>query len=269
MESWFGPVVSCCGDVGTCRFIQAEVENIPIRMSLCSLRYGTASFCHKILCGPRPDFYKRKQNALLAFDTEDHYFSAQPFYIIQQVVRTVPDAGRGLCQIGVDHMLLVHCYLGRKGAQQTVLLLKTFWIDFALVLLVVCQTVKLQFRYFHRSGVFTFRGLVQVKGNERKNLNTETDSIKLPVSMAFLAKLTSTCCNLQALWKRPLTSLPRSLQENNMDSMKVLSQRLKETLHGIFTPPSNPNNPDLSLFYTTQTMFIFPLPVPGNVPSLC
>lgn len=145
-------------------------------------------------------------------------------------------------------MLLVHCYLGRKGVQQTGLLLKTFWIDFAPVLLVVCQTVKLQFRYFHRSGEFTFKGLVwfiQVKGNERKNLNIETDFIKLPMSMAFLPKLTSTCCNLQLLWNRPLTSLPWTLQENNMDSIKVVSQRLKGTLHGFFYSPLQPQQPRL------------------------
>lgn len=69
---------------------------------------------------------------------------------------------------------------------------------------------------------------MQVKGNERKILNTETDFIKLPMPMAFLPKLTSACCNLQLLWKRPLTSLPGSLQEDNMDSMEVLNQRVKE-----------------------------------------
>lgn len=41
----------------------------------------------------------------------------QPFCIVQQVGRTVPDAGRGLCQIAADHMLLVHCQPGRKGVQ--------------------------------------------------------------------------------------------------------------------------------------------------------
>lgn len=69
---------------------------------------------------------------------------------------------------------------------------------------------------------------MEMKGNERKILNTETDFIKLPMPMAFLPKLTSTCCNLQLLWKRPLTSLPGSLQEDNMDSIEVLNQRVKE-----------------------------------------
>lgn len=217
-------MVTCCGDVGTCRFAEAEVETSPQNEPI---QPGVQQVwdCQLLPQNPlwaQARFLKEKTNALLAFDTEDHYFSVQPFYIIQQVGRTVPDAGRGLCQIRVDHMLLVHCYLGRKGVQQTGLLLKTFWIDFALVLLVVCQTVKLQLRYFHRPGAFTLRGLLwfmQVKGNERKNLNTETDFIKLPMSMAFLPKLTSTCWDLQLLWKRPSTLLPWSLQENNTDNI--------------------------------------------------
>lgn len=48
--------ITCYGDMGTCRYIQAEAENISMKMSPNSLgysKYGTASFCHKILCGPR------------------------------------------------------------------------------------------------------------------------------------------------------------------------------------------------------------------------
>lgn len=88
--------------------------------------------------------------------------------------------------------------------------------------------------------------------NERRNLNIETYVIKLSMSMAFLPKMTSVCCNLKLLWKRPLISLLRGIQENNSDSVKS-SKSVKDLkwLYGFFSPHLNSNNTDWSLVYTT------------------
>lgn len=129
-----------------------------------------------------------------------------------------------LAGASVRYKLITCCWfiviLAGRGVHWTGLLLKTFWTDFALVLLVACQTAKRQFKYFHRSDEFTFGGLVwsmQDKGNERRNLNIEAYFIKLP--WAFLPKLTSTCSNWKLLWKRPLTLLTWNIQENR-DSIR-------------------------------------------------
>lgn len=56
-------------------------------------------------------FLKRENKTLCRLLTQKIITSAlgQPFCIIQQVGRTVPDAGGGLCQIRIHHMLLAHC----------------------------------------------------------------------------------------------------------------------------------------------------------------
>lgn len=77
--------------------------------------WGTASMelpasATKSFAGPG-QIFKRENKMLCWLLTQKVITSPlrQPFCIIQQVGRTVPDAGGGLCQIQVDHMLLVHC----------------------------------------------------------------------------------------------------------------------------------------------------------------
>lgn len=77
--------------------------------------WGTASMelpasATKPFVGSGPIF--KRENKMLCWLLRQKIITSalrQPFCIIQQVGRTVPDAGRGLCQIPADHMLLVHC----------------------------------------------------------------------------------------------------------------------------------------------------------------
>ena len=106
-------MVTCYGDKGTHGYIQAEAEkNISIRTSPNSLGYSMELpvSATKSFVGPGQTL-KRENKMLCWLLIQKTITSAlrQPFCIIQQVGRTVPDAGRGLCQIQVDHMLLVHC----------------------------------------------------------------------------------------------------------------------------------------------------------------
>lgn len=170
-------------DVQTDVFIQAEAANISIRTSpngLWHSEYGTASFCHKILCWPGWIFKKRKQNALSAFDTEDHYFSTRAA-ILHYSAGWEDSAWcwRGpLSDTNPSHAVgSLLAWQEGSAVNWTAVLYWRHWIDFALVLLVICQVVKFQLRYFQRSTEFTFKGLLwsmQEKGSKSRNLNIKT-----------------------------------------------------------------------------------------------
>lgn len=212
-------MVTCCGDVGTRRFIQSEVENIPIRMSPYNLgfsKYGTASFCHKILLGPG-QIFKRENKMLCWLLTQKIITSALSHSTLFSRL-----GGQCLMLAGasVRYELITCCWFIVILAGREYSKLDYCWRHSELILLwFYWWCAKL---YRSSSGISIGQvnsrseGLCascQWKG--RKNLNTQIDFIKLLMSVTFLPKFISTCCDIQLLWKRPLISLPWSLQENN------------------------------------------------------